>query len=102
MGVEAETARHLLREYTAAVIAGTWHQEMQISGDDVRQALPPAVVGSIGSPALGDMLSRRIEQDQPFDGIFNVLSQPLHDALPSCANSASSVLGFEPGARGGV
>ena len=50
--------RHQLREYTAAVIAGTWHQKAKISGDDIRGNTPPAVSGSIGSPVLGDMLSR--------------------------------------------
>jgi hypothetical protein len=57
-GAEADTARHLLREYTTGIIAGTWHQEPKNSGDDDRQDAPPAVSGSIGSPALGDILSR--------------------------------------------
>jgi hypothetical protein len=34
-GAEADTARQLLRDYTAAVVAGTWHQEAKISGDGV-------------------------------------------------------------------
>ena len=51
-------ARHQLREYTAAVIAGTWHQEAKISGLGVRGDTPPAVSGAIGSPVLGDLLTR--------------------------------------------
>src|SRR5215471_18121713 len=53
-GAEAETARQLLRDYTAAVIAGTWRQEKPVGVGD---GAPPAVPGPIGSPALGDLLS---------------------------------------------
>src|SRR6516225_11891801 len=52
-GGEAETARQLLREYTAAVIAGTWRQEKRLGVGDGASL---ANSGSIGSPALGDLL----------------------------------------------
>jgi hypothetical protein len=57
-GSESEMGRHQLREYTAAIIAGTWHQEAKISGIGVRDDTPPAVSGAIGNPVLGDLLSR--------------------------------------------
>src|SRR6516165_1009086 len=67
-GGEAETARQLLREYTAAVIAGTWRQEKRLGVGDGASL---ANSGSIGSPALGDLLSRveldirRLEPQDP-------------------------------------
>ena len=71
MGAEAETARQLLRDYTAAVIAGTWRQEPMIPSDDVRQNALPGLSGPVGSPALSEMLSRveldirRLEPEDP-------------------------------------
>ncbi len=70
-GAEAETARQLLRDYTAAVIAGTWRQEPMIPVGDLRQNTPSGLSGSVGSPAPGDMLSRveldirRLEPQDP-------------------------------------
>jgi hypothetical protein len=70
-GAEAETARQLLRDYTAAVISGTWRQEPMIPSDDVRQNVLPGLSGPVGSPALGEMLSRveldirRLEPENP-------------------------------------
>jgi hypothetical protein len=45
---EAETARQLLRDYTAAVIAGTWRQEPMIPSNDVRQNVLPGLFGPVG------------------------------------------------------
>ena len=55
----------------AAVIAGTWRQEPMIPSDDVRQNALPGLSGPVGSPALGEMLSRveldirRLEPQNP-------------------------------------
>jgi Protein of unknown function (DUF4239) len=61
-GSEAEPARELLRDYTAAVIASTWTQEPKPPGDNYPAHVTPAVPGSFGSPVVGDMLSR-VEAD---------------------------------------
>ena len=57
-GAEADAARELLREYVAAVIVGTWGGELKIPGDEFHRDTSRAIPGSVGSPALGDMLSR--------------------------------------------
>ena len=57
-GAEADAARELLREYVAAVIVGTWGEELKIPRDEFHRDTSPAIPGSVGSPALGDMLSR--------------------------------------------
>lgn len=69
-GAGTETARQLLQEYTAAVIAGTWREEPKNPGGEFRQDASRAILGSVGSPALGDMLSRveiDIRQLEPRD-----------------------------------
>jgi len=76
-GGEAERVRHQLREYTAAVIAGTWHQEAKIAGADLRDDDPPAASGAIGSPVLGDLLSRvelEIRRLEPKDPMQRLLA----------------------------
>ena len=57
-GAEADAARELLREYVAAVIVGTWGEELKIPGEEFHRDASCATPGSVGSPALGDMLSR--------------------------------------------
>jgi len=57
-GAKADAARELLREYVAAVIVGTWGEELKIPGDEFHRDTSRAIPGSVGSPALGDMLSR--------------------------------------------
>ena len=76
-GSEGDTARQQLREYTAAVIAGTWHEETKISEAGIRDDNAPAVSGAIGSPVLGDLLSRvelEIRRLEPKDPMQRMLA----------------------------
>ena len=59
-GGEAESARLLLRRYTASAIATTWRDEPKPPGHDYLANLPGAPLSE--SPALGDLLSQ-IERD---------------------------------------
>jgi hypothetical protein len=71
-GSEADTARALLRSYTAAAIASTWKTEPKPPGDYYpRQVSPPPNADSIESTSLGDMLTtieidlRRLDLQNP-------------------------------------
>jgi hypothetical protein len=58
-GSDTNTARALLRSYTAAAIASTWTVEPRPPGDYYpRQVSPPPSEHSIESTSLGDLLAR--------------------------------------------
>jgi len=59
------------------VIAGTWHREGKTSGAGVPDDNPPAVSSALGSPALGDLLSRvelEIRRLEPKDPMQRMLA----------------------------
>jgi hypothetical protein len=76
-GVEGDTARQLLRAYTAAAIASTWPNEPRPAGNYY-----PTINASEGNPhnldshKLGDMLGqaqRDVREMQPHDGFHQKL-----------------------------